>query len=156
VDSPIQMYDSPVNHFVAGFIGTPQMNFFDGRICSGDDGLVFDGPGGMRLPVPEDRKIALEAYCNRPVILGMRPEDIGSAAAEQLAGAPRIRALIEVVEPMGSESYVHFKIGATAFVSRVDAHRTFQVGQTAEPAVFIGNAHFFDPRTDSRIGATRR
>ena len=151
VDPPIQMYDRPVNKFVAGFIGTPQMNFFAGQIRAGDGGLMFEGPGGMRLPVPAERKAAMAACCDQSVILGVRPEDIGSIAAEQLAGAPRIRALVEVVEPMGSESYVHFKIGDTAFVSRVDAHRQYQVRQLAEPAVFISKAHFFDPKSDRRI-----
>ena len=151
VDSPIQMYDRPVNKFVAGFIGTPQMNFFDGQICAESGGLVFEGPGGMRLPVLEERKAALAAYGGKPVVLGVRPEDIGSTAAEQLAGAPRIRALVEVVEPMGSESYVHFRLGEMVFVSRVDAHRKFQIHQTTEPAVFISKAHFFDPLSELRI-----
>ena len=152
VDSPIQMYDQPCNKFVAGFIGTPQMNFFDGMIRADGSGLAFEGPGGLRVPVPEGQKQALAAYRDQPTVLGLRPEDIGSSAAEQLAGAPHIRALVEVVEPMGSESYVHFKIGGVMFVSRVDAHRKFQIGQTAEPAVFINKAHFFDQVSERRIG----
>jgi len=151
VDAPIKMYDQPINKFVAGFIGTPQMNFFAGQIRAAVAGLAVEGPGGLRLPVPEDRQTALATFRDKPVILGLRPEDIGSTAAEQLTDAPRIRALVEVVEPMGSESYVHFRIGDTPFVSRVDAHRKFQIGQTAAPAVFITKAHFFDPQTDRRI-----
>jgi multiple sugar transport system ATP-binding protein len=151
VDNPIQMYDQPANKFVAGFIGTPQMNFFDGQIHATGATLTFESSQGLQLPVPQDRQTALVAYRDKPVVLGLRPEDIGSSAAEQLSGAPRIRALVEVVEPMGSESYVHFKLGDTPFVSRVDAHRKFQLGQTADPAVFITKAHFFDPQTDRRI-----
>ena len=151
VDNPIQMYDHPVNKFVAGFIGTPQMNFFDGQIRASGNGLLFEGPGGLRLPVPDAQKAALAAYRDKPVALGLRPEDIGSSTAEQLPGAPRIRAVVEVVEPMGSESYVHFKIGDAAFVSRVDAHRKFQINQPADPAVFIDKTHFFDPVSERRI-----
>ncbi len=151
VDNPIQMYDRPVNKFVAGFIGTPQMNFFDGQIRTAGGGLVFEGAGGLCVPVPEEQKPAVAAYGGKPIILGLRPEDIGSASAEQLAGAPHIRALVEVVEPMGSESYVHFRIGGTPFVSRVDAHRKFPIGQLAEPAVFISRAHFFEPQTERCI-----
>jgi multiple sugar transport system ATP-binding protein len=151
VDTPIQMYDQPANKFVAGFIGTPQMNFFEGQIRATADAMTFESSGGLQLPVPEDRRTALAAYRDRQVILGLRPEDIGSSAAEQLAEAPRIRALVEVVEPMGSESYVHFKVGDAPFVSRVDAHRKFQIGHTSEPAVFITKAHFFDPKTNRRI-----
>jgi multiple sugar transport system ATP-binding protein len=152
VDAPVRMYDRPCNRFVAGFIGTPQMNFFDGRILAEPNGLAFAGPGALRLPVPASQRPALEAYRDRPVVLGVRPEDIGSITAEQLPGAPRIRATPEVIEPMGSESYVHFRLDGAVFVSRVDAHRRFVLGETAEPAVFIDRAHFFDPQTERRIG----
>jgi multiple sugar transport system ATP-binding protein len=113
--------------------------------------MVFEGPNGMRLGVPDKDKAALAAFREKPVTLGLRPEDIGSAAAEQLAGAPRIKAAVEVIEPMGSESYIYFRLADATFISRVDAHRKFQVGQTAEPAVFIDKAHFFDPATEQRI-----
>jgi multiple sugar transport system ATP-binding protein len=151
VDSPIMMYDRPLNRFVAGFIGTPQMNFFDAQIRSDGGSLVVAGPGDFRLPVPENQHAALAVYCNKPVILGLRPEDIGSSAAEQLADAPRIRAKVEIIEPMGAESYVHFDVGGTPFISRVDAHARFRIGQVVELAVFVGKAHFFDPQTERRI-----
>ncbi|MBM4164741.1 MAG: sn-glycerol-3-phosphate ABC transporter ATP-binding protein UgpC [Lentisphaerae bacterium] len=151
IDNPMRMYDFPANRFVASFIGTPQMNFFDARIRSVGGSLVVEGPGDSRLPVLETQRSALAAYRDKPVILGLRPEDIGSTAAEQLAGAPRMRAKVEIIEPMGAESYVHFDLGGTPFISRVDAHVKFQIGQVAELAVFIGKAHFFDPQTECRI-----
>ena len=151
VADPLGLYDRPANRFVAGFIGMPPMNIFEGHIRGVGAAMVFEGAGGMRLPVPDKDKSALATYHDKPITLGLRPEDIGSAAAEQLAGAPRIRASVEVIEPMGSESYIHFRLDDTSFVSRVDAHREFRVGQTAEPAVFIGKAHFFDPATDRRL-----
>jgi multiple sugar transport system ATP-binding protein len=153
VADPISLYDRPANLFVAGFIGMPPMNVFSGHIRAGAQGLDFEGPGGMRLPVSERDRAALAAYRDKPVKLGLRPEDIGSAAAEQVANAPRIRAVVEVLEPMGSESYIYFGLAGQTFISRVDAHRTFTVGQMAEPAVFIGKAHFFDPSTEQRIAA---
>jgi multiple sugar transport system ATP-binding protein len=94
----------------------------------------------------------LAAYRDKPVTLGLRPEDIGSAAAELFPSAPRIRAVVEVIEPMGSESYIYFRLADTTFISRVDAHRKFKLGETAEPAVFIDKAHFFDPSSENRIG----
>jgi multiple sugar transport system ATP-binding protein len=151
VADPISLYDRPANRFVAGFIGMPPMNVFEGRIRVLNEALVFEGPGDLLIDVPMKDKAALAAYRDKPVTLGLRPEDIGSAAAEQLAGAPRIQAAVEVIEPMGSESYVYFRLGDTTFISRVDAHRKFQVGQTAEPAVFVDKAHFFDPATEERI-----
>ena len=152
VADPLSLYDGPANRFVAGFIGMPPMNVFEGQIRAGQSGLVFEGVGGLRLPVPAKDKVALAAYRDKPVTLGLRPEDIGSAAAEQLAGAARIRAVVEVVEPMGSESYIYVRVADAPFISRVDAHRKFKVGETAEPAVFIDKAHFFDPSTETRIG----
>jgi multiple sugar transport system ATP-binding protein len=151
VADPLGLYDRPANRFVAGFIGMPPMNIFEGHIRGTGSGMLFEGPGEMRLAVPEKDHAMLVAFRDKPVILGLRPEDIGSAAAEQWAGAPRIKAVVEVVEPMGSESYIYFRLADTTFISRVDAHSRFQVGQTAEPAVFIGKAHFFDPATDRRI-----
>jgi multiple sugar transport system ATP-binding protein len=127
------------------------MNVFAGHIRADGGALVFEGPGGLRIGVPEASKAVLAAYRDRPVTLGLRPEDIGSAAAEQLANAPRIRATVEVIEPMGSESYIYFRLDDATFISRVDAHRKFQVGQTAEPSVFLDKAHFFDPATEERI-----
>ena len=127
------------------------MNFFEGTIRAANGPMEFEGPGGMRLAVPEKNKLALGAFVGKSVVLGLRPEDIGSAAAAQLPGASRIRATVEVVEPMGSESYIYFRVGDTSFISRVDAHRQFRVGETAEPAVFIDKAHFFDCQTEQRI-----
>ncbi len=152
VDDPLTLYDRPLNRFVAGFIGTPPMNFLKGVISGPAERLAFESPDGFSLPVPASQRAALAAYAGKPVVMGLRPEDIGSAAAEHLAGAPRLKAVVDVVELMGSESFVHLAIGAAALTSRVDAHRRFKVGETAEPAVFIDKAHFFDPVSEKRIG----
>ena len=151
VADPISLYDHPVNRFVASFIGTPQMNFFEGQVRGVGPDMAWEGAGGMRLDVPAEARQALVPFAGKPVTLGIRPEDIGSTVAEQVPGAPRLRATVEVVEPMGSESYVHLRIADTVFISRVDAHRKFKVGEVAEPAVFIGKAHFFDPQSEACI-----
>ena len=150
VDDPITLYDRPANRFVAGFIGTPPMNFIEGRLRA-DGALLFEGGEGMEIPVPATHGEALAGFAGKTITLGLRPEDIGSAAAEQLAGAPRIRAQVEVVEPMGAESYVHLGLGGSSIISRVDAHRKLAVGETAEPAVYIDKAHFFDPATGACV-----
>jgi multiple sugar transport system ATP-binding protein len=152
VAEPLALYDQPANRFVAGFIGMPPMNFIGGTIRGSDSALTFEGDGGVRLAVPASRVAGLAAWRDRTVTLGLRPEDIGSVAAEQLHGAPRISATVEVVEPMGSESYVYFRVGGTSFISRVDAHRKFRVGEISEPSVYMDRAHFFDPSTEKRIG----
>jgi len=152
IADPLTLYDFPVNRFVAGFIGTPPMNFFDGTVKGTGNVLTFEGPGGMSLALTDKQRAGLAAYRDKPVILGLRPEDIGSPAAERVANAPHIRALVDVVEPMGAESYIYHKLGPATFVSRVDAHQRLKEGQGVEPAVFMDKAHFFDPANDARIG----
>ena len=151
VADPISLYDAPANMFVAGFIGTPPMNFLEGRIAGSGDGLVFHAPGNNLVPIPRRHEQALASYRDKPAILGLRPEDIGSNMAEQTPGSPRLDAVIDVVEPMGSESYVYMKTGDATLVSRVDAHRKFVIGEKASPALFIDKAHFFDPQTGLAI-----
>jgi multiple sugar transport system ATP-binding protein len=151
VADPITLYDCPANRFVAGFIGTPPMNFFEGQIRRADGGLVFQSAAGFTLPLPEKQKATMARYVDKPVTLGLRPEDIGSAAAEHLASSPHIPSVIDVVEPMGSESYVYFRVGDVTFISRVDAHQHYRVGDQASPAVYIDKAHFFDPAIEKRI-----
>ena len=150
VADPLTLYDQPSNRFVAGFIGTPPMNLFDGSIRA-NGALFFEGDGGLQLPIPEGMRGALSPYAGKPITLGVRPEDIGSAAAEQLAGAPRFRAAVDVIEPMGSESYIYLRAGKNRFISRVDAHSKFSVGEEAAPAVFVDKAHFFDPETEQSV-----
>jgi multiple sugar transport system ATP-binding protein len=151
VADPITLYDRPVNRFVAGFIGTPPMNFIEGHIASEGETLVFKGPESMTLPVPQAQKDAIGTYNGKKITLGIRPEDIGSNAAEALENPPRVNATVDVVEPMGAESYVYLRTGDSNFISRVDSHRRYTVGQTITPAVYTDKVLFFDPETEARI-----
>ena len=151
VGDAVSLYDSPANRFVAGFIGTPAMNFFEGHIRRQQERLVFAATDGFVLPIPEAKAKRLAAYRDRAVTLGIRPEDVGSTAAEQLDGAPRIPARVELVEPIGRQSLVHLNAGRTRFVSQVDSERRCRVGDRAAPAVLVNRAHFFDAETDRRL-----
>jgi len=151
VAAPVDLYDNPSNKFVAGFIGTPPMNFFDGKIVYQNGRLVFSADDGFNIAVPECKVASVEKYRDHSITLGIRPEDIGSAAAEQQTDAASILATVEVVEPMGSESYVHFLVGDTRFVSRVDAHQRFEVGQQAQPVVLTTKVAFFDAKTEQIV-----
>ena len=151
VADPVTLYDNPVNRFVAGFIGTPPMNFFAGSIDRADGSVVFTHGDGFSMPVPQELVESVSGYAGKAITMGIRPEDIGSAAAESLDGAPRIPAKVEVIEPMGSESYVYLNTGSETFVSRVDAHRRFAIGAEADLAVFSAKTHFFDPENEKCI-----
>jgi multiple sugar transport system ATP-binding protein len=151
VDTPLRLYEQPVNRFVAGFIGTPPMNMVEGTLTGETGALVFEGPGGLRLPVPRAREAALVAARGQTVVLGLRPEEIGSPAAESLPDAPRLQAAVDVVEQMGSESYVYLSLGDSRLVCRMDAHRPVKVGETIRPAVGMPRAHFFDAQSGLRL-----
>ncbi len=150
VGAPLAIYDHPVNRFVAGFIGTPPMNFVEGQVCRQDGALVFDGGPGIQIPVSKKAEGGVAAYCGKSIIMGLRPEDIGSPAAEQAQSA-RILATVDVVEPMGAESIVYLRTPMVTLVSRVDAHTQLRVGQETMPAVFSEKAHYFDPVTEKRV-----
>jgi len=150
VAGPATLYHRPANRFVAGLIGSPAMNFFEGRIERRDDVLVFLGDG-FTLPIPTSHSPRLEPYAGQPITLGIRPEHIGSPAAEQQADAPRILAKVEAVEPLGPELYVYYTAGAHTFVSRVDAHHRFQIGDQASLVVAADHLHFFDRQTEESV-----
>lgn len=150
VADPITLYDSPANRFVASFIGTPPMNFFEGSIVT-ESGVMCFKEETFEIPVPQAWRSQLEPYEGKKITFGIRPEDLGSPAAEALPDAPRIKARVDVVEPMGSESYVHINTGHNTFVARVDAHRKFHTGEEVDLACFIDKAHFFDHGSEEVI-----
>ena len=152
VDAPLRLYDQPANRFVAGFIGTPPMNIIEGTVRGEGGTLHFEGAGGLRLPIPAELRAGLAAWRERPVALGLRPEDVGSPSAESLPDAQRLLAQADVIEQMGSESYVHIRAGDVKLVCRMDAHRPLKVGETITPAVCMERARFFDPGSGERIG----
>ena len=147
VADPVTLYDKPVNRMVAGFIGMPPMNFFEGTIEADGDALVFVADG-VRLRVPEHKQSVVKPYMGRSLTLGLRPEHIGSPTAEQDAQAQRLSAVAEVIEPMGAETYVYGRSGSALFVSRMDPHKPVAVGGEIAPAVMMDHAHFFDPETE--------
>jgi len=151
VADPITLYDQPADKFVAGFIGTPPMNFFDGSVQSENGELWFKGDGGNDLLIQESHRSVMDAYMGKKMVLGVRPEDIGSNMAEQIENAPTIKATVGVVEPMGSESYVHLSDGIHSFVSRADAHKQYRTGDTVEMPILASKTHYFDPETEKTL-----
>jgi multiple sugar transport system ATP-binding protein len=150
---PITLYDRPANRFVAGLIGSPAMNFLAGRIEPHETQLVFSG-GGLTLPIPDECCTHLEAYRGHSIVLGIRPEHIGSATAERVEDAPRLSATVEAVEPVGPESYVHLNCAAHTLVQRTDAGCRCRVGERVRPALDVGRLHFFDPETGQSVAAS--
>ena len=150
VADPMTLYNRPANRFVATLIGSPTMNFFSGRIERREDRLLFDG-GTFSLPLADAWTTRLAPYTGKPITLGIRPEHIGSPAAERQQSPPRIPAVVEAVEPVGAESYVHLNDGTHAFLIRTETGRPFPLGGQTDPAVAIEKIHFFDPRTEQAL-----
>jgi ABC-type sugar transport system ATPase subunit len=158
VDDPIALYDNPKNMFVAGFIGSPPMNFLHGSIQARANALWFieksgEGKsGGIALRVDDSQAAKLQPYIGKAVVFGIRPENIND---KRLAGpsdpdciAP---AVIDVIEPMGAEVFLHLTTASHTFMARVDSHENAKVGQTLEMVFTLRKSHFFDPQTEAVI-----
>ena len=139
IDTPQMLYDHPANKFVAGFIGTPPMNFFACRVENSDGGLVLTAPG-LKVPVPEEWRRTAEPLTGRAITLGIRPEAAQAVADD----SGQIKAVIEVVEPMGSETYLNVRVGEQRAVIRVAPELKVAPDQILPLAVDPGKFHLFD------------
>jgi multiple sugar transport system ATP-binding protein len=144
VAEPITLYEQPNNRFVAGFIGSPSMNFFDGKLEADGAGLSFV-TGDLRVALGDRVDDALTARAGQPVVFGIRPESIHDRSFAGLGGsAAEVRATIEVIEPMGSEAYFYLAAGSTQFVARLDGHFRAETGQEIPLLFDMAKSHFFD------------
>ncbi len=151
VADPITLYDQPVNKFVAGFIGTPPMNFMECRIIKKEAGIYID-EGNYEVKVSKRMGKALEPYVGKEVTFGIRPEDIYDKLYS--AGATRdntISSTVEVVEPMGAEILLHLTTGKNIFVARVGSHNKAKVNQDIEMVFDMDKIHVFDKKTEKTI-----
>ncbi|MBI4557633.1 MAG: sn-glycerol-3-phosphate ABC transporter ATP-binding protein UgpC [Candidatus Hydrogenedentes bacterium] len=152
IASPLELYHHPVNKFVAGFIGSPPMNLVEGAIVSDNGGLRFrDGKNGMDLAVDRAHQTALEHYAGKPVIFGIRPEDINENPTQQLVPGRSVSATVEVVEPMGSEIYLYLNILGQSVTARIHSNREPEVNRAYVVDVGMEKAHYFDPATEKAI-----
>lgn len=142
VGAPLDVYERPVNRFVAGFIGSPSMNFVDCSIESRDGRLFFiDGP--IAIPVSEERAAALTRRHGARVTLGVRPEDLCIADPGSNPAAT-IDAVVEAVEPLGHETLLESAAGGARFMVRAGRQVDVQPGQAIRLAVNIDRVHTFD------------
>jgi multiple sugar transport system ATP-binding protein len=151
VDVPQLLYNCPANAFVAGFIGSPGMNFFDARL-SQDNGALYVDTAGFRIQVPASKRAAWERAAGKPVILGVRPEDIHDAAylPPELCAAT-VEATVDVVEPVGNEAFLFLKSGEVDYVARVDPRTEATVGEQLIVGMCVDNMHLFDGETELAI-----
>lgn len=153
VATPQDLYDYPVNKFVAGFIGTPQMNFIECKLVSqnGDVFLTF-GKAKIKLPAEKANDPVLKDYIGKEVIMGIRPESLHDEA-HQIANMPDsvIDAYVDVTELMGSEIYLYATSEEQVFTARVSARSTARAGDTIKLAIDPKRIHIFDKDTEKCI-----
>ena len=153
VDTPQVLYDTPCNLFVAGFIGSPQMNFVD-AVCKvkGDKVYLQAGPSDIELPAAKAKKLIDGGYDGKTVVLGIRPEDVHDEP-EFIAKSQGtlIEATIRVYEMLGAEVYLHFDYEGASMTARVDPRTTARTGDTVKFALDADKIHVFDKETEKTI-----
>jgi len=148
IDTPLKIYAHPANIFVAGFIGSPAMNTFEGKITKRSV-LSFEEDGGVRLPIPPRYRKQLTGFVGKRVVLGVRPEHLSRSSGR----GGSLRAQVDVVEPMGSELYVYFSTvkGGTQHVARLDTETKVNVGKSIQLSMDTSKLHFFDGESGAAI-----
>lgn len=151
VADPVSLYESPASKFVAGFIGSPPMNFLNGTIVKEEEDYFFQDKG-IKLRLLPQSYSRIAKYKNKEVIFGIRPEDVYDKIFAQDARTEfTLTATVEVVEPMGSEIFLYLNAGRNNFVARVSNQDTATVNQDLQVVFDMSKAHFFDPATEKAI-----
>jgi len=149
IDDPISLYDHPVNKFVAGFIGTPPMNFMTGTVEK--DGNLMFNEGSFRLNLPPRYHEALKPFVDKQVVFGIRPEDIYDPSyGTELPNKQEVIAKVEVIEPMGSEIYLYMTTGRNPFIARVEPHVRAELDEQKKIIFNMDKAHFFDTTPEGK------
>ena len=152
VAPPLTVYDFPVNRFVAGFLGTPAMNFIPGALSAQNGGLYFTA-GEAKIRMPDRVAARVQAFVGKKVTLGVRPEDCGDQNAGKFAGAENmIPTSVRVVEPLGDEQIVHLTGPAdTTLVCKLDSHVKVGIDQKLDAHLTMNRIHLFDDATGQNI-----
>ena len=160
VAAPMDLYQHPANRFVAGFIGSPPMNFFDGTLLGKPDALVFQesthdaaaAANPIAVPLDHAAGAALRGYTGKQVVFGIRPEHIKCGPLVPDAHPQHgVEAVVEVVQPLGSETHLHLAGHAHSFVARVPATDRFGVNQKVALAFDVHHGHFFESASGMAI-----
>jgi len=149
VGEPLELYNQPANKFVAGFIGSPAMNFATVTVTEADGSLIAEN-SGLRIKLPDEIAQRLRGHVGREVILGVRPEDLTVASSADL-DHPCFDAVIEVVEQLGSEILLDMKVGESIMVASVEPTARVRVADKLRVAMRRSRLHVFDAQTEAAI-----
>ncbi|GHU25807.1 sugar ABC transporter ATP-binding protein [Betaproteobacteria bacterium] len=149
--SPMEVYAQPANRFVAGFIGSPAMNFVEATLKAEDSDIFITG-NGFCLKAPLAFQPALQAHLGRPVVFGIRPEDIALSDDTSTDPGNILTARADVVETLGSEIFIHLACGDDTLVARLPVpDRPVEVGQTLRLGLNLARSHVFDKDSSNTI-----
>jgi len=148
IGSPLELYDTPANKFVAGFIGSPAMNFFDAKLISEGDAISLQA-GEVRIDLPAQISQQLVNYNQQQIAVGLRPEDL-TVSAEHAPGKT-IQATVEVVEPVGNETYVALNAGSFSLIAAVGRKTQIKTHSNIVLAPSMENLHLFDIESEIAI-----
>jgi len=152
VANPQTLYNSPVNRFVAGFIGTPPMNFIEGDIVNRKGGIHFTTEEGIQVRVMDESVEALKSYVDKTVLMGIRPENIHDKLyASNATPDNTVTARVEVVEPLGSTTYLYVTVGRTPLVAQVHANDQVEVNQDIDLVFDMSKVHIFDLQSEEAV-----
>ena len=151
IDTPSHLYDHPDNLFVAGFIGSPAMNFFSAKLMKDGEKLYVDG-GSFSVNIPAERVATYTPYVGKDVIFGIRPDDIHNPlfVPPGIVAQP-VEAKVDVTELMGNEIIVYLTSGDHSFVARVDPRTRWHMGDPITVKFNMENVHIFDKDTEKAI-----
>jgi multiple sugar transport system ATP-binding protein len=151
IGTPLECYDNPANLFVAGFIGSPAMNFFPATLRKDGADLIVDGDT-FKVKVPSHRTAPYMGHVDKPIIFGIRPENIHNPefAPPDISTQP-VECIIDVTELMGNEIFVYMKTGENSFVARVDPRTRYHVNDKVTVVFNMNNMHIFDRETEKAI-----
>jgi multiple sugar transport system ATP-binding protein len=147
VGPPQELYHRPATRFVAGFIGSPAMNFIPARVENGSGALRLNLPNGIVLPVPEDRTARYSAATGKEVLFGIRPEHLTEPKNLDRQNIAVFELTPEVIEPMGMETLVHLWLQGSEICSRIDPTTAAEPGRPMQVAADLNHMHLIDPQS---------
>lgn len=152
--APLDLFERPASRYVAGFLGSPSMNFISATVAGNGSGLVIQLADDSRFAVPADRASILADRLDKPVVLGLRPEHLSRAHdGEVRPGLARFTARIELLQPTGSRTYATFRSGETDIVAELHAYDVTRPGEQVELFADMNRAVFIDPDSDQVLSA---
>jgi multiple sugar transport system ATP-binding protein len=151
-DKPLEVYSKPANRFVAGFIGSPPMNFVKGTVGKKDGNVYTFECEGFKIDIPQSIGPLLDAYVGKEIAFGLRPEDIWDVpSSDWIQEKVTMQSTVDFREIIGSETYLYVKVGGVPLTSRVNGMCDANSGSKFDIVFHLSKLHFFDPATQQTV-----